>query len=49
VGVSSDHSPLALMMELEGISLASLSHWIHKRRQRSDSGALPENAMPNQP
>ena len=32
-GVSSDHSPLALLMELEGISPANFRHWLHSRRQ----------------
>jgi peptidoglycan/xylan/chitin deacetylase (PgdA/CDA1 family) len=39
LGVSSDHSPLALMMELEGISLAHLRHWL---RTRSGSPSLTE-------
>ena len=30
-GVGSDHSPLALMMELEGLSLAHLSYLLHRR------------------
>ena len=30
-GVSSDHSPLALMMELEGLSLAHLATWWRER------------------
>ena len=34
IGVSSDHSPLALMMELEGLSLANLRYRMHKRRPR---------------
>ncbi len=31
IGVSSDHSPLALMMELEGLSLANLRYQLRKR------------------
>jgi peptidoglycan/xylan/chitin deacetylase (PgdA/CDA1 family) len=31
LGVSSDHSPLALMMELEGISTAYFRYWLGKR------------------
>lgn len=34
-GVSSDHSPLALMMELEGISAANFSYWLRKRLGRA--------------
>jgi peptidoglycan/xylan/chitin deacetylase (PgdA/CDA1 family) len=34
-GVSSDHSPLALMMELEGLSLAHLSYVVRAFRNRS--------------
>ncbi len=32
IGISSDHSPLALLMEMEGISLAHLKHWFRTRR-----------------
>jgi peptidoglycan/xylan/chitin deacetylase (PgdA/CDA1 family) len=32
IGVSSEHSPLALMMELEGLSLANLRYQLRKRR-----------------
>ena len=32
LGISSDHSPLALMMELEGLSLANLRYQLLKRR-----------------
>jgi len=32
IGVSSDHSPLALLMELEGLSLANLRNLLRKRR-----------------
>ncbi len=35
MGVSSDHSPLALMMELEGISLKRLRDWIRSRVRRT--------------
>jgi hypothetical protein len=35
LGVSSDHSPLALMMELEGISRENLGKWLHRRRARA--------------
>jgi peptidoglycan/xylan/chitin deacetylase (PgdA/CDA1 family) len=31
IGVSSDHSPLALMMELEGISLKHLKKWLQSK------------------
>jgi peptidoglycan/xylan/chitin deacetylase (PgdA/CDA1 family) len=34
IGVSSEHSPLALLMELEGLSLANLRHQFQKRRAR---------------
>ncbi|MCU1337777.1 MAG: polysaccharide deacetylase [Bryobacterales bacterium] len=34
IGVSSEHSPLALMMELEGLSLANLRYQLRKRRPR---------------
>jgi len=38
IGVSSDHSPLALIMELEGLSPANLRYQVHKRRQRKGCG-----------
>ena len=34
IGVCSEHSPLALMMELEGLSLANLRYRLRKRRAR---------------
>jgi peptidoglycan/xylan/chitin deacetylase (PgdA/CDA1 family) len=34
IGVSSEHSPLALMMELEGLSLSNLRYQLRKRRNR---------------
>ena len=38
IGVSSEHSPLALIMELEGLSLANLRY--HWRRRRAGRGRL---------
>ena len=35
IGVSSDHSALALMMELEGISLKALREWLRRLRRRT--------------
>jgi hypothetical protein len=35
IGVSSDHSALALMMELEGISLAHFRYWLGQRFRKS--------------
>jgi peptidoglycan/xylan/chitin deacetylase (PgdA/CDA1 family) len=37
LGVSSDHSPLALMMELEGISTAYFRYWLRRRSGKSKS------------
>ena len=34
IGVSSEHSPLALMMELEGLSLSNLRYQLRRRRTR---------------
>jgi len=43
IGVSSDHSPLALMMELEGISAARLKQWL-MGRSRSPSESTRQTA-----
>jgi peptidoglycan/xylan/chitin deacetylase (PgdA/CDA1 family) len=40
-GVSSDHSPLALMMELEGISLEHFRYWLRGRFRRQGSRPAP--------
>ena len=39
-GVSSDHSPLALMMELEGISQQHFREWLRNRRESRKRTAL---------
>jgi peptidoglycan/xylan/chitin deacetylase (PgdA/CDA1 family) len=36
IGVGSEHSPLALMMELEGLSLANLRYQLRKRSRRRE-------------
>jgi peptidoglycan/xylan/chitin deacetylase (PgdA/CDA1 family) len=38
IGVSSDHSALALMMELEGVSLAHFKHWLGQKFRKRTRG-----------
>jgi peptidoglycan/xylan/chitin deacetylase (PgdA/CDA1 family) len=38
IGVGSEHSPLALMMELEGLSLANLRYRLRKNTRRHEEG-----------
>ena len=43
-GISSIHSPLALMMELEGISFAHLSYWLKQKLRRSQRPVVARGA-----